>query len=456
MPIQVRRTVGEPIAPIPFESALCSGRRKGARINVADDAAGNDVLPKRNWTLPFFGIWAGQAVSLVGSRVAQFGLVWWLTESTGSATVLATATLAALLPGIVLGPIVGVLVDRWNRRWVMIAADGLIALAALWLAFMFWAGRVQVWHIYLLMLLRSIGEGFHWPAMHASTSLMVPEEHLTRVAGLNQALNGALNVVGPPLGALFLRWLPFEGVMLLDVVTALLAIVPLLSVAVPQPKRDTLAEGLPSVWADLLEGLRYVRAWPGLVALIIAALIFKIALTPAFSLIPLMVSEYFGGGPEELSLLESVMGIGILLGGVLLGLWGGFRRRIYTMLLSASVLCVAFVVFGLLPSNLFSAAVATAGVMGLMIPLADGPLMAILQANVAPEIQARVFTLLGSLISLSSPLGLALAGPVADWLGLQTWYLAAGALLGLTVVGFYFTPAIMNIEQNQGRGGVER
>jgi DHA3 family macrolide efflux protein-like MFS transporter len=433
-----------------FESLPRSRRQRGARSNVTDNTAGNDIFPGQNWTLPFFGVWAGQAVSLVGSRVVQFGLVWWLTESTGSATVLATASLMALVPGIVLGPIVGVLVDRWSRRWVMIAADGLIALAALWLALMFWAGRVQVWHIYLLMLLRSIGEGFHWPAMQASTSLMVPEEHLTRVAGLNQALNGALNVVGPPLGALLLRWLPFEQLMLVDVVTALLAIVPLLFMAVPQPKREGLAGGLRAVWADLLEGLHYIRGWPGLVALIVAALVFKIALTPAFSLIPLMVSQHFGGGPAELSLLESVMGVGILLGGVLLGVWGGFRRRIYTMLLSAGVLCVAFVVFGLLPANLFSAAVVTAGLMGLLIPLADGPLMAILQANVAPEIQARVFTLLGSLISLSSPLGLALAGPVADWLGLQTWYLAAGALLGLTAVVGFLTPAIVNIEQNAG------
>jgi len=415
---------------------------------MPDNRTAEAALRKENWIVPFIAIWAGQALSLIGSRVAQFGLVWWLTESTGSATVLATATLMALLPGIVLGPLVGVLVDRWNRRWVMVAADGLIALAALWLAYMFWSGRVQVWHIYLLMLLRSFGEGFHWPAMQASTSLMVPDQHLTRVAGLNQAMNGALNVVGPPLGALLLRWLPFEGMMLVDVATALLAIVPLLFVAVPQPKRDSLAEGLPAVWADLVEGLRYVRAWPGLVALILAALVFKIALTPAFSLIPLMVSQHFGGGAEELSLLEAMMGAGILLGGVLLGVWGGFRRRIYTMLFSASVMCLAFVLFGLLPAHLFGAAVGTAGVMGLMIPFADGPLMAILQANVAPELQARVFTLLGSLLSLSSPLGLALAGPVADWLGLQTWYVAAGVLLGVTAVIGYTTPAIVNIEQN--------
>ncbi|KPL20802.1 MAG: hypothetical protein AMJ93_11060 [Anaerolineae bacterium SM23_84] len=405
-------------------------------------------MPIVNWKLPFLAIWTGQAFSLVGSRVAQFGLVWWLTESTGSATVLATASMVALLPCIVLGPVVGVLVDRWNRRLVIIAADALIGLSALWLAALFWSGSVQIWHIYVLLLLRSLGEGFHGPAMQASTSLMVPEKHLTRVAGLNQSMNGALNIVGPPLGALLLRWLPFHGLMLVDVGSALLAILPLLFVNVPQPSRDPLTTGQPSIWEDLVEGLRYVRGWPGLVALIGGALVFKIALTPAFSLIPLLLSEHYGGGAAELSLLESVMGIGILLGGVLLGVWGGFQHRIHTVLLSTTMLAAGLTALGLLPANKLWAAVVVGYVVGMAIPLADGPIMAILQANIAPGIQARVFTLIGSLISLSSPLGLALAGPVADWLGLQTWYLVAGALLGLTTVAFYFTPAIMNIEEN--------
>jgi DHA3 family macrolide efflux protein-like MFS transporter len=402
-----------------------------------------------NWKTAFFAIWTGQAISLIGSHIAQFGLVWWLTESTGSATVLATATMVALIPGIVFGPLAGVLVDRWKRRLVMIAADALIALAALWLALMFWRGSIQVWHIYLLMLLRSVGTGFHWPAMQSSTSLMVPEEHLTRVAGINQAMHGALAVVGPPLGALFLDWLPFHAVMLVDVVTAMVAIVPLLFVHIPQPRRVDLLTTKPSIWDDMRTGLRYIRDWPGLVALIIGALVFKLAATPAFSLIPLLVSQHFDGGAVELSLLESAIGVGILGGGLLLSVWGGFHRRIYTALLGLSVLSLAMVVWGVLPGSLFWAAVAIALVIGGMIPLVDGPIMAILQANVAPEIQARVLTLLHSVLSISSPLGLALAGPVSDRVGLQAWYLAAGTLLGLTAIAFYLTPAIRNIEQNK-------
>ncbi|MGD2143576.1 MAG: MFS transporter [Anaerolineae bacterium] len=127
-----------------------------------------------NWRTRFFSIWTGQQLSLVGSRVAQFALVWWLADLTGSATVLATASMVALIPEIHLGPIAGAYIDRWSRRATMMVADGLVALASLWLAYLFWVGAMQIWHIYAIMLLRALSGSFHWPAMQASTSPMVP------------------------------------------------------------------------------------------------------------------------------------------------------------------------------------------------------------------------------------------------------------------------------------------
>ena len=189
------------------------------------------------WAASFFTIWTGQALSLLGSRLAQFALVWWVTETTGSATTLATATLAALLPEVLLGPFAGALVDRWNRRRVLIIADGCIALLSVGVVYLFWSGNIRIWHIYLIMIARSLGGVFHWPAMQSSTSLMVPKEQLARVAGMNQTLFGALNIVAPPLGALLLTLLPLHGVMAIDVVTALLAILPLAFIAIPQPQR---------------------------------------------------------------------------------------------------------------------------------------------------------------------------------------------------------------------------
>ena len=401
-----------------------------------------------SWKLPFFTIWTGQALSLVGSRVVQFALVWWLTQLTGSATVLATASMVALLPEIFLAPLAGAYVDRWNRRVVMMVADGLIALASLWLAYLFWIDATQVWHVYVIMLVRAVGGSFHWPAMSASTSLMVPQKHLTRVAGLNQTMNGALNIIGPPLGALLMEVLPLSGVMLVDVGTAALAIAPLFFVHVPQPKRDDMGAEKPTIWADMREGLRYIRGWTGLMALIGVAMIIKIALTPAFSLLPLLVSQHFHGGAAQLSLLEAVAGVGIVLGGLVLSVWGGFRRKIYTTMLGVVILGLSFLVLGLTPAGLFQLALTSIFVVGLTIPLIDGPIMAILQGTVAPEIQGRVFTLMGSLVSITSPFSLAIAGPVSDWLGLQVWYVTAGVMCGVTGLIGFFVPAIVNIEEN--------
>ncbi len=410
----------------------------------------NEQRPSK-WQIPFFSIWTGQAFSLVGSRVAQFALVWWLTKLTGSATVLATASLAALVPDIVLGPLAGAYVDRWNRRIVMIVADSAIALASLWLALLFWTGSIEIWHVYVIMAVRSVGGAFHWPAMQASTSLMVPNKHLSRVAGLNQAMKGALNIVGPPLGALLLELVPLHGVMMVDVGTALLAVLPLLFVQVPQPRRQELAGGAagkPSIWTDLRGGLEYIRGWRGLMVLIGFALVFKIALTPAFSLLPLLVSDHFQGDATQLSLLESVAGVGIVVGGLVLSVWGGFRRKIFTSMTGMVVLGLGFVVLGLTPGTLFWLALGSVLVIGLMLPLVDGPFMAILQGTVAPEMQGRVFTIISSLFSISSPIGLAIAGPVSDALGLQVWYVVAGALCAASGLAGFLVPSIVHIEEN--------
>jgi DHA3 family macrolide efflux protein-like MFS transporter len=407
--------------------------------------------PHANWKVPFFIIWTGQAFSLIGSGVVQFALVWWLTQLTGSATVLATASIVALLPEIVLAPLAGAYVDRWNRRIVMIVADIMIALASLWLAYLFWMGAAEVWHVYVIMLVRAAGGRFHWAAMLASTSLMVPEKHLTRVAGLNQTLSGALSIVAPPLGALLMEALLLHGVMLVDVGTAVLAVLPLLFAHVPQPKRDdigTESAAKPSIWTDMREGLRYILGWPGLMAVIGTFMIVRIAVTPSLSLVPLLVSEHFNGGAAQFSQVEAIAGIGVVVGGLVLSVWGGFRRKIYTTMLGLVGLGLCFVVLGLTPGGLFWIALVIAFMVGMMIPLMDGPFMAILQGTIAPEMQGRVLTLMGSLVRIVSPLGLAVAGPVSDWLGLQVWYITAGVLCGVTGLAIFFVPAIVNIEEN--------
>jgi len=411
------------------------------------------ALPAK-WAARFFGIWTGQAVSLIGSSVAQFALVWWVTKLTGSATVLATATMVAVLPGVFLGPIAGAYVDRLNRRRVMIAADGVVALAALALAYLFWSGSMQVWHLYVVMLVRAIGGSFHWPAMQASTTLMVPKEHLSRIAGLNQTLNGVMSIAGPPLGALLLAVMPLYGIMLIDVGTAALAIVPLLFAQIPQPQRSTGVQGAAadgkkqSIWTDVAEGLRYVWSWPGLFMILIAAMIINFVMAPASSLMPLLVTKHFHGDALQLGTLEAAWGIGVIAGGLFLSAWGGFRRRIYTTLLGVTLMGLGIILTGLAPSTMFWLAVTGNAIAGFMNPITNGPLFAVLQATVAPDYQGRVFTVVSSLASAMMPLSLAVAGPLADWLGISAWYVIGGLSCVAMGVVARFIPAIVNLEQN--------
>ena len=403
-----------------------------------------------NWKPRFFTIFGGQALSLFGSSLVQFALVWYLTQQTGSATILATATLVAMLPQIILGPFVGALVDRWNRRLVMMVADGLIALATLVLAGLFWFDLVQVWHIYAILLVRSTGGAFHWPAMQASTSLMVPKEQLSRVAGLQQTLFGLVSIVAPPTGAVLISLIPTQGVLMIDVVTALIAIMPLFLIAIPQPIREQTESGehKTSYWQDVREGLAYVAAWPGLMAILLMAVFINFLLTPTGSLMPLLVTKHFGLGALEFGLTDSLFGVGMIVGGILLGVWGGFKKRIVTSLIGIVGLGFGVILTGLAPANMFWLALVGMAVAGFMNPITNGPLHAVIQATVKPEMQGRVMSLISSAATAMTPLSLAVAGPVSDLVGIRTWYIFGGIVCLLMGAGAFLVPAIMNVEQN--------
>lgn len=406
----------------------------------------------KNWKRNFFALWGGQAISLFGSALVQFALVWWLTQKTNSATVLALASLVALVPDVLLGPVAGVLVDRWNRRLVMLASDSLVALATIGLAVLFATGVIQIWHVYALLAVRSVAGAFQYPALQASTSLMVPKEQLARVAGFNQMLRGGMTIVAPPAGALLLTLLPMQGVLAVDVVTVLFGIAPLMFIAIPQPPHAPTETGAAqpraSLSGEFRAGLRYVWAWPGLLMILLMATLINFLLTPASALLPILVTKHFGGAAWHLATLESVFGIGVVVGGLALGAWGGFKRQIYTSLMGLIGIGAGFMLIGFTPANAFGLVLVAAFVAAVMQVMANGPLMAVLQATVAPEMQGRVFTLVGSVAGAMSPLSLLVAGPIADALGVQSWYVVGGFICLLMGVSAFFIPAIVRMEDH--------
>jgi DHA3 family macrolide efflux protein-like MFS transporter len=401
---------------------------------------------------PFFVLWIGQAFSLLGSQLVQFALIWWLTQETGSATVLAIASIVGLIPQVILGPLVGPLVDRWNRKRTMILADATVALSTLALAILFWQGLAEIWHVYAILFIRALGSTFHGPAITASISLMVPQEYLTRIQGFNQMLNGGLSIISAPLGALLLELLPLQGILMIDMVTAAIAITTVLLVHVPQPQHEAAAHvdsAAGQYWHDLRAGLRYVVSWRGLLILMLMATLINLVLGPSMSFIPLLVTEHFQGTAWHLSAIEAALGIGVIIGGLLLGAWGGFKNRVYTSLMGLIGLGIGVLLMGLAPASRFPMAVAGMGLAGLMMAFTNGPIAAVIQATVAPAMQGRVFSLLTAAAQAMLPIGLALAGPLADVIGVRAWFLIGGAAtLLMGVIGFLI-PALVNIERER-------
>ena len=402
----------------------------------------------RSWMTPFFTIWAGQAFSLIGSSLVQFALVWWLTLQTGSATVLATAGLVGTLPEVLLGPLAGACVDRWNRRLVLVLADGIVAAVSAGLALLAWGGYLAVWHIYVAMVIRSIGGAFHWPAMQASTALMVPKEKLTRVAALNQSMHGALRIISPPLGALLVGALPLHGVMAVDVGTAALAIIPLAFIAIPQPARRGTATTVADLLSDMRAGLMYAWRWPAIMGVIAIGMVINLFFNPSFALLPLLITRHMNGEAMGLGAANSAYGIGVVAGGLMLSIWGGLRKDVHTALLGVAGQGLGLLIVGVSPDGALWVVVAGMFVTGVMNVMTNGPLNGLLQRMVAPEMHGRIFTVVSSGCGAMAPLGLALAGPITDAVGLRPWYIATGIVLAVMAAAGLRMRPLMRIEDD--------
>ena len=409
----------------------------------------DSLIDQKNWKRTFIPFWVSQMVSIFGSALVQFTLVWWLTRETGSASVLAIASMFALIPEIAIMPFAGAIVDRVNRKMIIIAADAVIALATLGLGVLFFLDHIEIWFVYAIMLLRAIGSAFHYPAEQASVALMVPPTHLARIAGLNQAAQGVINIISAPLGALILEYMDVEGALMIDVVTAAIAIAIVSFIKIP--KQQALAQHGKSwfgtVLRDMRDGFAYLVSWKALMILTGLALVFKMALTPAFSLLPLLVYEHLNGNAAQYSLVEVAAGVGIIVGGLILGVWGGFKKHLHTMILGILGVGLGIFLIGFIPEGNFLWILPPIFVVGLMIPIVDGPLSAILQEKVDNEYQGRVMTLLGSIINLSGPIGLAAAGPAADAFGIQVWFIVAGALIFISMGIGLFNKELRQLDQ---------
>lgn len=396
------------------------------------------------WKKKYFTMLAGQSVSLITSGILQMSIIFYLTAKTNSAMVLSIATLMGFLPQAVIGPFAGTFVDRHSRKGVMIGADLMIAATGGFLAVVSVFMELPIWLIMLVLFVRSIGNAFHSPASSAVTPLMVPQDQLTKCAGYNQTMQAAVSLISPAAAAFLYSVWSLSTIILLDIIGAVLACSVVAVLSIPNPPICP-GESQNSFFRDMKEGYFELKKNKGLFALLWIGTAYMFFFMPISALYPLMSMGYFRGTPTHASIAEIAFAGGMLAGGILLSVWGGFKNRIFSIGLSVLVMGVSIAISGLLPTNAFFIFVICCTVMGLTSPF-YGVQNALFQEQLPPEYLGRVFSLLGSVMSFAMPLGLLCSGIFAELIGVEKWFLLCGIGIIAVAVLVFVLPVLRNVD----------
>ena len=400
-----------------------------------------------NWKRVFAIIWTGQFLSILTSSIVNFAIVLWLSLETGSAEVLAFATMAALLPQSVLGLFTGIFIDRWKRKRVMIMADSFIAFCTLILAVLFYFDLAKISHIYVLLALRSVGSAFHMPAMQASVPLLAPKSELMRIAGINQVIQSVCNIAGPALAGLFITMMKMTNILLLDVAGAAFACLSLCFVFIPDPSHEERNSEL-HLWREAKEAIMEVRNQYGLSWLFLLSILATFVIMPVSVLFPLMTLNHFAGNAFQVSLVEVSWGGGALLAGALLGLKKYRWNEILLINGMYIALGLTFLFSGLLPVSgfiWFAVLTALGGVCG---SLYFATFTTVIQSRIDPGVMGRVFSFYMSFSMLPSMIGLLSTGFLADSIGLGYTFILSGGFLCLIGIISFFIPSLISLKES--------
>jgi MFS family permease len=362
----------------------------------------------------FMIVWFGQLVSFLGSTMTQFALTIWAYEVTGSATALALVAFFGFAPGIIFSPIAGALVDRWNRKLVMMLSDLGAGATTIVIFILYSTGNLQIWHLYIAGIIAGLFGTFQWPAYSAAISLMLPKEQYTRANGLLSLAESVSGVLAPIFATALLVVIGLSGVMLIDIITFTFAVGTLLVVHVPQPERSAAgAEGRGNLLQEAAYGFRYIRRRPSLLALQLTFFFSNLTAAFGITLTTPMLLARTNSDEVTLATVQSFGALGAVLGGILMSTWGGPKRRVQGVILGMVLSSFFGMVLMGVGRNVVVWAAAFAVAAG-SVPILNGSNQAIWQRKVAPDVQGRVFAARRMIAQSAGIASMLLAGPLAD------------------------------------------
>jgi DHA3 family macrolide efflux protein-like MFS transporter len=378
----------------------------------------------------------GQALSLFGTMVVQYAIMWHITLKTQSGSMMTLFTVAGFLPMFFISPFAGVWADRFNRKYIINIADGAIAFFSLLAAVFIMVGVDSIVILLFCAVIRSLGQGVQMPAVGSFIPDIVPQEQLPTINGFQGSIQSFITLTAPAISGAMMAFAPLETLFFLDVITALIGI-SIVLFFVKTPKKETSILETPehkgtSYFHDLKEGIKYIRKHGYVLRMIILSAVFLFFFAPAALLTPLQVTRNFGNDVWRLSAIEIIFSVGMMAGGILIGIWGGFKNRIYTMTLSCGLCGLLAAGLGLAPNFLLYLVIMA--VMGVSLPLWNAPSMVLLQTTVEPAFMGRVLSVFTMVSSTMMPLGMVVFGPVADIVSINILLIGTGIIVVLLCI----------------------
>lgn len=407
-----------------------------------------------DWKRVFAIIFTGQFLSTISSMVVGYSVIFWLSIETGSAGILAYATIAALLPQMVLGLFSGVYIDRWNRKKTMIFADLFIAACTLAIAILFYTSEVKNSYIYILLVMRSAGMAFHVPALQASVPLLAPQDKLMRISGINNMIQSVSTIASPALAALLIGLFDLTWILLIDVAGAMLGSLSLLLVRIPDPERKDRVK--PHLLKEIHEGLMEIYSKQGLLWIFILSVTAHFFIMPVAAMFPLMTLQHFSGTALQMSIVEIAWGIGMLAGGAIMGYKSLGNFKITIINLMYLILGLTFVFSGLLPVTGFVYFAAVTAIGGITMTLYSGSFTVVVQTMVTPAALGRVFSMYTSIVLFPSMAGLLATGFIADNIGIARAFIISGCAIALMGFGAFFVPPLRMLVREEIKKHRER
>lgn len=363
----------------------------------------------------FFILWFGQFISLVGSSMTRFALTIWAYQETQSALALALVAVFSFGPSVIFSPVAGAMVDRWNRKVVMAASDLIAGFSTILLLVLFNTGELAIWHLYIVGFIASTADAFQFPAFSAAVTMMVDKKHYARASGMRSLAQFASSTAAPLFGGIALAAIGLRGVFLIDIVTFVFAVGALFIINIPQPKQT--ADGVAargSLWFESMYGFRYIKERPPLLGMQLIFMMSNLFFVMTTVTLAPMILAKTNNDEILFGVVQSVMGIGGIAGGMLISLWGGPQRRVHGVFLGmAGTGLLGSVVIGLGDNGL--AWVVGAFLAMFFLPLVNSSNQAIWQNKVAPDVQGRVFAVRRLIAQITVPLGMVIAGSLADF-----------------------------------------